>query len=194
MTRGPVRIDLRMTGYGALACGTLVLGVLVAVPVLLLFGVAELSVMALAHMPVITLGALALAGAVLVPTALVKHWRGYGAAGAVLASFMFGAILWVWSLAFTYDEWGLLAVIVGLVLLGVGIVPVATLAALLTGAWNTLALFGVLALAAWACRLLATRLAASAGADMQRRLFGGRTRPGEEQDAATIEGTFTERD
>ena len=51
---------------------------------------------------------------------------------------MFGFTLWVWGLLLTYDLWGAIAVLVGLVLLGVGVVPIAMLATLFKGMWLTL--------------------------------------------------------
>ena len=46
--------------------------------------------------------------------------------------------LWVWGLILTYDLWGGAAVLVGLFLLGVGVVPMAMLATLFGAMWPTL--------------------------------------------------------
>lgn len=60
--------------------------------------------------------------------ALLSKTRGFSALGLLIASYAFGAILWVWSLLLTLQLWGALAVIIGLLIMGIGIVPVAILA------------------------------------------------------------------
>ena len=56
------------------------------------------------------------------PLSLIPPTRGSSAVGFMIASYVFGAILWIWGMAYTYSVWGLFGVIVGLVLLGVGVV------------------------------------------------------------------------
>jgi hypothetical protein len=77
----------------------------------------------------------------------------------MLASYAFGAILWLWGMAYTYSVWGLFAVIVGLVLFGGGVVPVAMFAALVHGDWGNLGLFIVTLGIIIGCRVLANWLA-----------------------------------
>src|SRR5579885_1422523 len=77
------------------------------------------------------------------------------ALGYMIASFAFGAIMWVWGMAFTYTVWGLFAVILGLVIFGVGVVPIAMLAALVHGDWGDLGGFVIMAVLTYGCRMLA---------------------------------------
>ena len=94
---------------------------------------------------------------VLLPMTLFERTREAGASGLMMASVVFGASLWLWSLVFTYEIWGGIAVFIGLFLFGVGIVPVAMLAALVNGLWSILGqlflglvlTFGTRFLAAW---------------------------------------------
>jgi hypothetical protein len=71
------------------------------------------------------------------------------------ASYVFGAILWVSGMAFTYITWGLFAVIIGLVILGIGVVPIAMLAALIHADWGDLAGFIFLGVLTYGSRMLA---------------------------------------
>jgi membrane-anchored protein YejM (alkaline phosphatase superfamily) len=104
----------------------------------------------------------------LVPLSLIPTARGLSAIGFVIASNAFGVILWIWGIAYTYSVWGLFAVIIGLVLLGGGVVPIAMFAALLHGDWGNLGLFVVTAVIMIGCRVLANWLAEKADARAAR--------------------------
>jgi hypothetical protein len=78
---------------------------------------------------------------VLVPLAVFRRTQGFAGIGLYVASYIFGASLWMTGLLLSYTLWGLLAVFIGLFLLGVGVVPVALLATLINGLWS--AFFGL---------------------------------------------------
>ena len=103
---------------------------------------------------------------ILGPLAVIRKTRGVSAAGLMVASYVFGACLWMTSLLLTYELWGTTAVIIGLVLLGIGIVPVALLAALFHGQWWHLLDLVVLILTTFGTRLLAGWLSEKANADL----------------------------
>lgn len=96
---------------------------------------------------------------VLGPTALFRGTRGFAVAGLLIASYVFGFILWVWSFLLTLKLWGMFAVIVGLILVGVGIVPVALLAVLFHADWPSLVDMAILIVATFGSRMLALWLA-----------------------------------
>lgn len=56
--------------------------------------------------------------------------------GMVIASYVFGATLWIWGLLLTYTLWGGVALFIGLFLMGVGVVPIAMLATMFNGMWS----------------------------------------------------------
>jgi hypothetical protein len=99
--------------------------------------------------------AFAISVLVFCPAALISPTRGFAAVGFVAASYVFGAILWVSGMAYTYITWGLFAVIIGLVIFGIGIVPIAMLAALIHGDWGDLVGFIFLGVFTYGCRMLA---------------------------------------
>lgn len=73
---------------------------------------------------------------ILVPLAVFRRTQGFAGIGLYIASYIFGASLWMTGLLLSYTLWGLLAVIIGLCILGVGVVPVALLATLFNGLWS----------------------------------------------------------
>ena len=67
-------------------------------------------------------------------------------------------MIWVCGLGVTYEALGLGGVIIGLVFAGVGIVPVAMLAALLQGEWQALIVFVILIVLTFGLQALGTWL------------------------------------
>ncbi|MEL1250529.1 hypothetical protein [Aurantiacibacter gilvus] len=152
----------RLRNAGGALLGGLFLLALLAVPVILLYGAAELSLWALEATPTAFEATCWATLLLLVPLAIIPRSRGLAAMGFGLVSFIFGAILWVWALAFTYDVWGLVAVILGLFLFGIGIVPIGFIAALVHGEWELLGFFVLLLALTYGCRILANWLAGKA--------------------------------
>lgn len=72
---------------------------------------------------------------ILVPLAVFHPTRAFAGIGLYIASYIFGAALWMSGLLLTYTLWGMLAVFIGLFFLGVGVVPFALLATLFKGLW-----------------------------------------------------------
>lgn len=75
---------------------------------------------------------------VLLPMCLFRKTRGTGGAGCVYASYVFGLELWAYSCLFVVSAWGYAALVIGLFFAGVGVVPVAILAALFHREWSVL--------------------------------------------------------
>jgi hypothetical protein len=102
---------------------------------------------------------------ILGPLALIRITRGFSAVGLMIASYVFGTCLWITSLLLTYELLGTIAVVVGLVVLGIGIVPIALLATLFHAQWwHLLDLVGLI-VATFGTRLPAVWLAGKADAD-----------------------------
>lgn len=129
---------------GGMALGLIGLAAFLTIPVALLYGAAELSVWALEWTPGVFAAVFWASLLLLIPLALIPPARGLAALGFVVASYAFGLILWIWAMAFTYDVWGLVAVVIGLLFFGVGVVAVAFLAALIKGFWSLLGTFAFL--------------------------------------------------
>jgi hypothetical protein len=89
---------------------------------------------------------------VLLPLTPFRQTQRFAAKGLLTASSIFGITLWVWGLVLTYNLWGGGAVLLGLFLLGVGVVPMVMLATLLAGMWSTLGQLLLLALLTYGTR------------------------------------------
>ena len=153
-----MRIAARVKDAGSVILGLAVLVGMLAIGIGLLTGAATFSIWVLEWtFPAFAI-TLLVSVALLAPLALIPPTRGFSAVGFMIASFAFGAILWLWGMAYTYSVWGLFGVIVGLVLLGVGVVPVAMFAALVHGDWGNLGMFVVTAVVTFGSRGLANWL------------------------------------
>jgi hypothetical protein len=77
-----------------------------------------------------------IAGVVLfLPLSLFKRTRGFSGIGLVSISYVFGITLWVWCLLTTYTLWGGFWTFVGVAMGGIGVLPMAFIAAALKGIW-----------------------------------------------------------
>ena len=94
---------------------------------------------------------------ILGPLSLIPPARALAAIGFRIASYVFGVISWCFGLVVTYVIWGMKGVVIGLMIAGVGVVPLAMLATLLRGYWQILIelvilivlTFGLRALGMW---------------------------------------------
>jgi hypothetical protein len=108
---------------------------------------------------------------ILGPLSLIPPARFIAAIGFVIASFVFGAMMWFGGLGVTYETWGMAGVIIGLMIAGVGIVPVGMLAVLLQGEWQALIGFVILIVLTFGLRALGFWLAKKVDARAARLSF-----------------------
>jgi hypothetical protein len=72
---------------------------------------------------------------VFLPLCAFRRTRPWAGIGFVYASLLFGAMLFAYSSLFVVFAWGYGALAIGLLFAGVGVVPVALLAAIFRGEW-----------------------------------------------------------
>ncbi len=72
---------------------------------------------------------------IFLPLGIFKKTRSFSAFGFVMSSFVYGLTLWFWALLLTYLIWGTRAVFIGLLIAGVGVVPISVFATALNGQW-----------------------------------------------------------
>ena len=72
---------------------------------------------------------------IILPLGIFKKTKGISAIGLVVSSFVYGLTLWLLAFLVTYKIWGPVAVLIGLIFGGVGVVPIAMLAATIKGHW-----------------------------------------------------------
>jgi len=68
--------------------------------------------------------------------AFFRKGRGLGGLGLCLSSYVIGFSLWVWSLIVAYSLAGVFWIIVGLLFAGLGVIPIAMVAAALKAQWS----------------------------------------------------------
>jgi hypothetical protein len=73
---------------------------------------------------------------VFAPMAAFEKTRGRAGIGFLLASYVFGFTLWMHGFLHTYLLWGVLGIVIGLLLLGVGVVPLGIIALAFNGDWT----------------------------------------------------------
>lgn len=95
---------------------------------------------------------------------IFRKSRGIGSVGLLISSYIIGLSLWVWSLIVAYSLAGTFWMAVGLVLGGIGIVPIAFIAAFISREWLLAGQILITALIVYAIRALSMFLAERAGA------------------------------
>jgi len=80
----------------------------------------------------------------LLPSSLFRSNRRWCGRWVIYVSYSWGVALWMWATLVLYQLWGILGLFLGLILLGIGSVPMACIAALLSG---EVEVFGLLILA-----------------------------------------------
>jgi hypothetical protein len=75
---------------------------------------------------------------VFLPLCIFRKTRPWAGVGFVYASYVFGIFLFAYACFFVVEVWGYVGLAIGLIFAGVGVVPVALLAALLHAEWSVL--------------------------------------------------------
>lgn len=150
-----------IAGLGGLLIMGAFLVVALAIAGLFIFGAAWASTKLLPWFTVLTWVAFAIVVFILLPLAIPKATRGFSSVALFVASYVFGATLWMEGLLFTLAIWGVGAVLIGLFLAGVGVVPIAMLATLFKGMWGPLVELVLLTVMTFASRIGAMSLAES---------------------------------
>ena len=145
---------------GLLIMGTLLL-VGAAIGAVFIFGSAWASSKLLPWFSVLTWIAFGLVVFVFLPLAIPKATRGFSSISLFIASYVFGATLWMEGLLLTLFIWGIGAVFIGLFIAGVGVVPIAIIATLLKGMWVPLIELVLLTVMTFTSRIGAMSLAES---------------------------------
>jgi hypothetical protein len=91
---------------------------------------------------------------VFAPLGFFCGMRLFAANALIASSYVLGAILWIACALITFSLWGWIALIIGLVLFGLGIVPMAMLALAIDALWVSLCALTFLLVATFAIRFL----------------------------------------
>ena len=103
----------------------------------------------------ITLGVVVI---ILLPMTAFHRTQRMAAKGLIQSASLFVITLWVWGLLLTYNLWGGVAVLVGVCLLGVGVVPMAVVATAIAKMWPTFGQLILLAVLTYGTRRIGKKL------------------------------------
>lgn len=73
---------------------------------------------------------------ILLPLSLFRRTRMIPAYGFLICSFAFGLFTWLCGFLMTYDIWGGTGIVIGMLLAGVGVVPLGMIASALHSEWS----------------------------------------------------------
>lgn len=107
---------------------------------------------------------------ILLPLSIFRVTRQVAGGLFLWISFIFGLTGWFLGLLLTYFLWGIIGVIIGLLILGIGVVPIGLLAALFNGMWTELGILLLLIVLTFGCRFLGAILISSQENDRMEEL------------------------
>ncbi len=91
---------------------------------------------------------------VLLPMCLFKRSRPFAGFGFIAASYLFGITTWLLGAVITFGSFGWIGLIIGLLLFGIGVVPLALIAAIFVlKSWTVAAWIVVMAAVTWGTRI-----------------------------------------
>ena len=164
MTNEP-RLQKAVKALGMVGMALVTLFVVLIVPLVLLVpyihGMVWFSVKAFAWLFYGGAIAFAICLLVLLPLSIFRKLRPWTGFGIFLSSYLFGTLLFAFSCLVALQLWGYVGLIIGLLLAGGGVVPVAFLAALFHGEWALLGFVVLGTVLTFGTRLLGLRWAGS---------------------------------
>ena len=90
--------------------------------------------------------------AVCIPMAFFRRTKEFSGKAFFLSSYFYGALLWLGCLVITFKLWGWFGIVIGLILLGIGLVPIAIIATIIAGLWGIVLHIAALIVIVWVTR------------------------------------------
>jgi hypothetical protein len=124
-----------LKGAGIILVGVVGAAAFIFLTVAYTAGLLWVSKNVLVYLDIAALIAFAVCILVLLPLALFRGTRKLSVYGLLISSAIFGVSTWVLGFLVTYQHWGASGLIIGLLLGGVGVVPIGILASAFNAAW-----------------------------------------------------------
>jgi hypothetical protein len=161
----------RLKAFGAILLGISVLLAMAVLVGLFFVGVVRVSAEAFFYSTWVYQSALLLCIFLFLPLSLFHRTRMIASWGFFAASYAFGICLWIFCLIATWNYWGMLAVFAGMVIAGIGVVPLAIIASAFNSDWTAVIVATIGLILTFGSRGLALWLAAKVDSfDYDRRL------------------------
>jgi len=157
----PLDAGSRFQTVKDIGVGLAFLFAVVVLPLLYIYGLLWFSEKALPWLFFACAIVLAICLLVMLPLSIFRKLRPWTGLGFYLASYVFGTMLFAFSCLVAFHIWGYGGLIVGLILAGGGVVPIAFLAALFHGAWALLGYVVLGTVVTFGTRIVGIRLAES---------------------------------
>jgi hypothetical protein len=125
-----------LKGVGTFALGIGVMVAMIVIAMLFFSGVAYVSSLVIPWLFDAAWIAFGVLLFIMLPLSLFRGTRVFSCYGFFIGSYAFGLCGWVLGFLVTYSLWGFIGVAVGLFIFGIGVVPVAMLAAAIHGTWE----------------------------------------------------------
>lgn len=150
-----------LKGIGSIAFGVIAFLALISLPAIFFIGLAKTSLYILpwvGDLAWLSLGVIIL---ILLPLSLIRKLRVYTGTAIYIGSFVFGLLLFLFSLLTTWSLWGGFWAFIGVLGFGGLIVPFAFLACLLKGFWLGVGVVVGLLVLTWGAKLAGLAIATS---------------------------------
>lgn len=148
-----------LKGLGAVALGICGLAALALVVIMIVSGIGYVSAKVLPWLFDASWLAFAFCLVLLLPLSFFRWTRRLAFYGLFFGSYVFGICAWTLGFLVTYSLWGFIGVAIGLFIFGIGVVPVAVLAAMIHGSWEVVWELLVLVALTFGVRIYAAYLA-----------------------------------
>jgi len=124
-----------LSAIGGLIIIAISTAILLIIYGLIFHGVAKVSTTILPWINRATIISFLLFVIILIPLSLFRKTKAISGIGMRYASYIFGLNAWILGFIYTLSIWGWTAIFIGLVFLGVGVVPIGILALAIKGLW-----------------------------------------------------------
>jgi len=151
-----------ISNIGTYALGLVIMLAILALPVLFIVGGVVIGEKILPWLMLLSILTLGFNIVILLPLALIPPTRPWAGLGFFISSYVFGLTGWFMGLLLTWILWGGMAVIVGLFIMGIGVVPIGMLATLFNGMWAELGLLVLAVVLTFGLRILGMTLTENA--------------------------------
>ena len=159
----------KLKSAGSTVLGFAVMFLFLLLPFVILKGAATVGARAYPFISTVAVLVTLIGIPVLLLLAALPPTRGVAGHGFVITSYIYGLALWLWSFFYVLSVWGWFAVIVGLFMAGVGVVPIAMLASAIHGEWSIPLQLVIGIVMTFGCRLVGVWFIANA-ADRRTRI------------------------
>ena len=145
-------IKATLANIGSYIFGAVIMLAMLSIPAIFILGGAWVGEKVLPWLMLFSIIVIGFCLVILLPLTIFRATRGWAGVGFYFASYVFGLTGWFMGLLLTLALWGVWAVIIGLFLFGIGVVPIAILATLFNGMWLELGLLFLAIILTFGCR------------------------------------------